>query len=69
MAGYCFEILETVEEPEAVYDGGAGECIAVREVEKGAVTLCGVGSKSWVFKMFSKVMGCPFLSNLNMLKS
>jgi hypothetical protein len=35
MAGYYFEVLETVEEPEAVYEGRAGECIAVREVEKG----------------------------------
>jgi hypothetical protein len=35
MAGYYFEVLETVEEPGAVYDGGASECIAIREVEKG----------------------------------
>lgn len=35
MAGYYFEVLETVEEPEAVYEGRAGECIAVREVGKG----------------------------------
>jgi len=35
MAGYYFEVLETVEGPEAVYEGRAGECIAVREVEKG----------------------------------
>lgn len=35
MAGYYFEVLEAVEEPEAVYEGRAGECIAVREVEKG----------------------------------
>jgi len=35
MAGYYFEVLEAVEEPEAIYKGGAGECIAVREVEKG----------------------------------
>jgi hypothetical protein len=35
MAGYYFEVLETVEEPEAIYEGGTGECIAVREVEKG----------------------------------
>jgi hypothetical protein len=32
MAGYYFEVLEAVEEPEAVYEGRAGECIAVREV-------------------------------------
>ena len=35
MAGYYFEVLETVEEPEAVYEGRASECIAVREVENG----------------------------------
>jgi len=35
MAGYYFEVLEAVEEPEAIYEGKAGECIAVREVEKG----------------------------------
>jgi len=35
VVGYYFEVLETVEEPEAVYEGRAGECIAVREVEKG----------------------------------
>ncbi len=35
LAGYYFEVLETVEEPEAVYEGRAGECIAVRAVEEG----------------------------------
>lgn len=35
MAGYYFEVLETVEKPEAIYEGKAGECIAVRETEKG----------------------------------
>jgi len=35
MAGYYFEVLETVEEPEAIYEGKAGECIAEREIEKG----------------------------------
>lgn len=34
MAGYYFEVLEAVEEPEAIYAGRAGECIAVREIEK-----------------------------------
>ena len=32
MAGYYFEVLETVEEPEAIYEGRAGECLAVREI-------------------------------------
>jgi hypothetical protein len=35
MAGYYFEVLETVKEPEAIYEGKAGECLAVREVERG----------------------------------
>lgn len=35
MAGYYFEVLETVEEPEAIYEGKTGECISVREIEKG----------------------------------
>jgi len=35
MAGYYFEVLETVEEPETIYEGKMGECIAVREMEKG----------------------------------
>ena len=32
MAGYYFEVLETVDEPEAIYEGKMGECIAVREI-------------------------------------
>jgi len=32
MAGYYFEVLETVEQPEAIYEGKAGECLAVKEV-------------------------------------
>jgi len=35
MAGYYFEVLETIEEPEAIYEGTSGECLALREVEKG----------------------------------
>lgn len=34
MAGYYFEVLEAVAQPEAIYEGKAGECLAVREVEK-----------------------------------
>jgi len=34
MAGYYFEVLETVENSEAVYEGKTGECLAVKEVEK-----------------------------------
>ena len=35
MVGYYFKVLETVQEPEAIYQGKMGECIAVREKEKG----------------------------------
>lgn len=35
MAGYYFGVLETVEEPDAIYEGKAGECIAIREIEDG----------------------------------
>ena len=34
MVGYYFEVLESVAQPEAIYEGRAGECLAVREVEK-----------------------------------
>ena len=30
MAGYYFEVLETVEDPDVIYEGKAGECIAVK---------------------------------------
>ena len=33
MAGYYFEVLETVEQPHAIYQCKGGECLAVREVE------------------------------------
>ncbi|MFH0925070.1 MAG: PBECR2 nuclease fold domain-containing protein [bacterium] len=35
MAGYFFEVLEVIEDPIAIYEGKAGECIAVKEVERG----------------------------------
>ncbi|RAO98347.1 hypothetical protein PW5551_10440 [Petrotoga sp. 9PW.55.5.1] len=34
MAGYYFEILETIENPEVIYRGREGEFIAVKEIEK-----------------------------------
>lgn len=33
MAGYYFEVLEAVEEPEAIYEGKYGERIAVKDIE------------------------------------
>ncbi|MEO0294377.1 MAG: hypothetical protein ABIN61_09225 [candidate division WOR-3 bacterium] len=35
MAGYYFEVLETLEEPEVIYKGKTGEFLAVKEVEAG----------------------------------
>ena len=35
MAGYQFEVLETVQEPEAIYEGNAQELLAVKEIEPG----------------------------------
>jgi len=41
MAGYYFEVLETVEEPEAIYEGKAGECLGKgsrkRQVHCGSI--------------------------------
>ena len=34
MAGYYFDVLEIIENPEVIYQGKAGESIAIREVEK-----------------------------------
>ena len=39
MAGYYFEVLETIEEPEEIYEGNAGEYIAVKEIENGKYIL------------------------------
>ena len=35
MAGYYFEVLETLQEPDAVYEGGAEELLATKEIEPG----------------------------------
>lgn len=35
MAGYYFEVLEAVQDPQDIYEGRAGERLAVREVEPG----------------------------------
>lgn len=34
LAGSYFEVLETITDPETIYEGVGGECIAVREIEK-----------------------------------
>ena len=35
MAGYYFEVLETLQEPEAIYGGKVGELLATKEIESG----------------------------------
>lgn len=35
MAGYYFEVLEAIEEPEAIYEGKTEELLAVRSIEEG----------------------------------
>ncbi len=35
MAGYYFEVLETIKEPEIIYEGKTGENIAVKDIEDG----------------------------------
>jgi len=33
LAGYYFEVLETLQEPEAIYEGKMEELLAVKEIE------------------------------------
>jgi hypothetical protein len=35
MAGYYFDVLETIQEPEAIYEGKVEELFAVKEIEPG----------------------------------
>jgi len=35
LAGYYFEVLETLQEPEAIYAGKGGESLATKEIEPG----------------------------------
>lgn len=35
MAGYLYDILETIQEPLAVFEGNEGELLAAREIESG----------------------------------
>ncbi|GAB4581420.1 MAG: hypothetical protein Fur0022_41670 [Anaerolineales bacterium] len=39
MAGYYFDVLETIADPITIYEGNAGEKIAAREVEIGKFIL------------------------------
>ena len=33
MAGYYSEVLETIEDPDAVYEGNSGEFLAAKEIQ------------------------------------
>ena len=33
MAGYYSEVLETIEDPDAVYEGNSGKLLAVKDVQ------------------------------------
>ncbi len=35
MAGFLYDVLETVQEPLAVFEGNEGELLAAREIESG----------------------------------
>ncbi|MBZ0202644.1 MAG: hypothetical protein IT281_02590 [Ignavibacteria bacterium] len=35
LAGYYFDILDTIENPEFIYEGSNGELLAVKEINKG----------------------------------
>ena len=35
MAGYLYDVLETVQEPLAIFEGNEGELLAAREIETG----------------------------------
>ena len=35
MAGYFFDVVETVQEPQVIYEGRAGELLATRAIETG----------------------------------
>ncbi len=40
MAGYYYDVLETIEKPDVIYEGKLGECIATREIEEGKYLVC-----------------------------
>lgn len=35
MAGYLYDVLETIQKPLAVFEGNSGELLAAREIETG----------------------------------
>jgi len=62
MAGYYFEVLETVEDPEAIYEGKMGESISVREIEEGKIIVV-------VYRELSKEDGFVITAYLTRRKS
>ncbi len=34
LAGYYFDVLETIADPDLIYEGNAGELLAVRKIEE-----------------------------------
>jgi len=39
LAGYFYEVLDTIENPEKIYAGNFNELLAVKEIEKGSLSL------------------------------
>jgi len=50
MAGYYSEVLEAVEDPDAIYEGSAGELLSAREMKNGKYIVA-------VYKEVSKMDG------------
>lgn len=44
LAGLRLEVMESVAQPERVFAGGAGELLAVREMEPGKWMVAGTGN-------------------------
>ncbi len=34
LAGYYYEVLEVVSDPDIIFEGSSGECLAVRHIER-----------------------------------
>ena len=39
MAGYYFDVLEIIQEPAEIYEGGAEELLAVKEINPGLMKI------------------------------
>jgi hypothetical protein len=38
--GYYFEVLEIIEDPSSIYEGGSKELLAVIELGKSTIPIC-----------------------------